>query len=106
VGYIKVLQTNLKQVNHIGHSYSYYTGGEPHDERNLNWKPFKFLWNYSERVGYDFFVVGDIIFARLTRNLVCECEMLRDDEKRRRMELEETFGVDFGGPEKRKLDLV
>ena len=48
----------------------------------------------------------DIIFERLGRKLVCECEMLRDDEKCRRMELESMFGVDFGGPGKRGLDLV
>jgi hypothetical protein len=33
---------------------------------------------------------------RMGRKLVCECEMIRDDEKRRRMELEGMFGVDFG----------
>jgi len=32
--------------------------------------------------------------------------MLQDDEKRRRMELEGIFGVDFGGPGGRKLGLV
>ena len=32
-GYIKILQTELKQVRHIGHNYSYmkYTCGESHD---------------------------------------------------------------------------
>jgi hypothetical protein len=45
-GYIKVLQSNLKQVKHIGNDYSYttYTCGEPHDHRNPNWKPFRLLW--------------------------------------------------------------
>ena len=38
----------------------------------------------------------DIIFERLGRTLICECEMLRDDEKLRRLELERMFGVDFG----------
>ncbi len=106
--YIKVLKANLKLVKHIGHSYSYttYTCGEPHDRRNPNWKPFKILWGYSERTGYDFFVARDIIFERLGRKLVCECEMLRDDEKRRRLELEKMFGVDFGEPGGRGLDLV
>ena len=46
--------------------------------------------------GYDFFVARDIIFERLGRKLVCECEMLRDDKKLRRLELERMFGVDFG----------
>jgi hypothetical protein len=107
-GYIKILQSKIKQVKHIGHSYSYmtYTCGESHDRRNPNWKPFRLLWNYCERIGYDFYVVRDIIFERIGRKLVCECEMLRDDEKRRRMELEKMFGVDFGGPGESGLELV
>ena len=107
-GYIKVLQKNLKQVKHIGHNYSYttYTCGEPHHRQNPNWKPFKILWDYSEQTGYDFFVARDILFERLGRKLICECEMLRDDKKHRRMELESMFGVDFGGPGGRSLDLV
>ena len=106
--YIKVLQANLKQVNHIGHNYSYrtYTCGESHDGRNPNWKPFRLLWDYSERNGYDLFVARDIIFERLGRKLVCECEMLRDDKKLRRMELEKMFGVDFGESGRRGLDIV
>ena len=107
-GYIKILQSNLKQIKHIGHNCSFtnYTCGEPHDRRNPKWKPFRQLWDYCERTGYDFFVVRDIIFELLGRKLVCECEMLRDDEKRRRMELEGMFGVDFGGPGRSGLDLV
>ena len=60
-GYIKILQSNLKQVKHVGHNYSYttYTCGEPHDKRNSNWKPFRLLWDYCERTGYDFFVARD-----------------------------------------------
>jgi hypothetical protein len=38
--------------------------------------------------------------------LVCECEILGDDAKRRRMELESMFGVDFGEPRRRKLELI
>ena len=107
-GYLKVLQTNLKQVKHIGHNYSYmtYTCGEHNCEGNPNWKPFKLLWDYSERTGYDFFVVRDIIFERLGRKLVCGCELMRDGEKCRRLELESMFGVDFGGPGKRELDIA
>ena len=107
-GYFKILQTELKQAKHIGHNYSYmtYTCGEPHDRRNPNWNPFLFLWDYCERTGYDFYVVRDIIFERLGRKLVCECEILRDNEKRRRMELESMFGVDFGGSGGRDLGLV
>ncbi len=107
-GYIKILKENLKQVKHIGNNYSYriYTCGESHDERNPNWKPFWLLWHYCERKGYDFFVARDIIFERLGRKLVCECEMLRDDEKLRRIELERMFGVDFGEKGNRGVDLI
>ena len=108
-GYIKILQANLKQVKHYGHnnySYSYYTCGESHNERNPNWKPFRMLWDYCEGTGYDLFVARDIIFERLGRTLVCECEMLQDDKKRRRMELERMFGVDFGESGRRELDLI
>ena len=58
------------------------------------------------RTGYDFFVVRDIIFERIGRKLICECEMLRDDKKHRRIELERIFGVDFGEPGGRGLELV
>jgi len=107
-GYIRLLQSNLKQVEHIGHKYRYtaYICGESHDERNPNWKPFRLLWDYCERTGYDFFVVRDILFERLGRKLVCECEMLQDNEKRRRMELESMFGVDFGISGRSGLELV
>ena len=107
-GYIMVLQSTLKQVKHIGHNYSYttYTCGEPHDRGNPNWKPFKIFYDYCERTGYDFFAARDIIFERVGRKLVCECEMLRDDKKHRRMELESMFGVDFGESGGRGLELV
>ena len=107
-GYIKILQSNLKQVKHIGHNYSYtkFTCGEPDDRRNPNWKPFRQLWDYCEKTGYNCYVIRDIIFERLGRKLFCECEMLQDNEKRRRVELKRIFGVDFGGPEGRGLELV
>ena len=106
--YIKILHENLKQVKHIGHNYSYktYTCGKLHDERNPSWKPFRMLWDYSEGTGYDFFVARDIIFERLGRTLICECEMLRDDEKLRRLELEKMFGVYFGESGRRELELI
>ena len=106
--YIRILQSNLKLVKHIGNNYSYttYKCVTSHDHRNPNWKPFRLLWDYCERTGYDFYVVRDIIFERVGRKLVCEFEMLRDDEKRRRMELEKMFGVDFGEPGDRRVELV
>jgi len=107
-GYIKVLKVNLKRIKHIGHNYSYrtYTCGESHDERNPNWKPFRLLWNYCERTGYDFFEVRNMIFERNGHKVVCECEWIGDNRERRRMELTRVFGVDFGVPGKRAVDVV
>ena len=51
-------------------------------------------------------MVRDIIFERLGRKLVCECELLKDNEKRRRMDLESMFGVDLNGSGGRGLELV
>ena len=83
-----------------------YTCGEPHDERNPNWSPFGLLWKYCERTRYDFFVVRDILFEHLGRKLVCECELLQDNEKRRRMELKSMFGVDFSESGAGQLELT
>ena len=107
-GYIRILQSCLRQVKHIGNDYRYttHTCGESHDRQNPKWKPFRLLWDYCERTGYDFFVVRDIMFECIGRKLVCECEMLQDNEKRRRMVLEKIFGVDFGGSGERGLELV
>ena len=51
-------------------------------------------------------MVRDILFEHLGRKLVCECELLQDNEKRRRMELESMFGVDLGGSGGMGLELV
>ena len=48
----------------------------------------------------------DIIFERLGRKLICECEMMRDSEKMRRLDLERMFGVDFGESGRRGVDLI
>ena len=59
----------------------------------------------ANRLVMIFFLVRYILFERLRRKLVCD-EMLQDYEKRRRIELEKIFGVDFGGPGGRGLELV
>ena len=53
---------------------------------------------------YDFFEARDMIFERIGRRLECECELLRNDAAIRRRELE-AFGVDFGEPGNRDLDI-
>jgi hypothetical protein len=64
-----------------------------------------YVYNLLKLQNYHFETVEDE-FERIGRKLVCECEMLRDDKKRRRMELEKMFGVDFGEPGKRGMGLV
>ena len=48
----------------------------------------------------------DIIFERIGRKVICECQFLNDDKEIRRKELEKVFGVDFGVPGKRDVDLL
>jgi len=88
-GYIKILQTELKQVKHIGHHYSYmtYTCGESHDRRNPNWKPFRFLWDYCERTGYDFYVATLIRDWNLARGISQEALVREADANRLLSEL-------------------
>jgi hypothetical protein len=53
------------------------------------------------------FMWSDILYLNdIDCKFLCECEMLRDDEKRRRIELEGMFEVDFGGQGERRLGLV
>ena len=44
-----------------------------------------------------FFAVKDIIEDRIGRKFICECQLLRDDRAKRRLELERIYGVDFSG---------
>ena len=46
-----------------------------------------------------------MIEDHLGRRLICECQILNDERAIRRMELEK-FGVDFGTPDRRELDLM
>jgi hypothetical protein len=107
-GYLELLQKKFKQIEVQGnnYSYSYYTCGQIHDPRNPEWKPFKNLLDYCEKTRYDFFEVRDMIFERIGYKVVCECKLLGDDRERRRMELTRVFGVDFGEPGNRGVDVV
>ena len=102
-GLFELLQKKFKQVEVKGNNYSYYYCGQPHDPRNPDWKPFKFLWCYCEKTGYDFYVVKDLIEEHFGRPLECECQVLYDEKELRRKDLERMFGVDFGT---REVDIV
>ena len=107
-GYIELLQKKFKEIEVHGNncSYKYYTCGQIHNPQNPNWKPFKHLWDYCERTRYDFFEVRDLIENRIGHKLTCECQLVDGGKERRRLELERAFGVDFGEPGNRCVDVV
>ena len=106
--YLELLQNKLIKREVIGQNYrySYHTCGQPHDRRNRDWMPFQNLEWYCKKTRYDFYAVKDIIEERIGRKLLCECELLHDDRTMRRRELEQVFGVDFGGFGGRNFDIV
>jgi len=107
-GYIELLQKKFKEIEVRGnnYSYTYRTCGQIHDPHNPEWRPFQHLWGYCERTLYDFFEVRDLIEKRIGHKVVCECEWIGDNRERRRNELTRVFGVDFGEPGKREVDVV
>ena len=106
--YLELLQNKLTKREVIGqnYKYSYHTCGQPHDRRNRDWRPVQNLEWYCKKTRYDFFAVRDIIEERIGRKLICECELLHDERTMRRRELEQVFGVDFGGSDGREFDIV
>ena len=107
-GYLELLQKKFKQIEVQGNncSYSYYSCGQIHNPRNPEWKAWQHLWSYCEKTRYDFFEVRDLIEKRIGNKLTCECQLVDGGKKRRRLELERTFGVDFGEPGNRDVDVV
>jgi hypothetical protein len=103
-GLIEYLETKLEKVTVAG-SHDYYTCGQHHERWNPHWKPFQHLWDYCEKTGHDFYEAKDMIEERTGRNLKCECELLNDEREIRRKELQMMFGVDFGVPGERHLDI-
>lgn len=107
-GFIELLQNKFKRIDVHGNNYdySYYTCNQIHNPQNFKWKPFKHLWDYCEQTRYDFFEVRDLIEKRIGHKLTCECQLVDGGKKRRRLELERTFGVDFGQLGNRAVDVV
>ena len=107
-GYLKLLQKKFKQIKVHGnnYAYSYYKCGQIHNPQNPNWKPFQHLWHYCDRTGYDFYEVRNMLEERIGHKVTCECQLLGDDRERRRRELTLVFGVDFGEPGNRGVDIV
>ncbi len=107
-GYIELLQKKFKEIEVRGnnYSYTYRTCGQIHDPRNPAWKPFQHLWGYCERTRYDFFEVRNMLEERIGHKVTCECQLIEDDRERRRRELTRVFGVDFGEPGNRSVDVI
>ena len=106
IGLIELLKKKLQRIDVGGSGHYYYTCGEIHDRCNHNWNPFGHMWAYTERKQFDFYVVKDLIEEHLGRQLECECEILRDEKAIRRSHLHKQFGVDFGEPGERGVDIV
>ena len=107
-GYIELLQKKFKEIEVRGnnYSYTYRTCGQIHDPRNPEWKPFRHLESYCAQTGYDFFEVRNMLEERIGHKVTCECQLLEDDRERRRRELTRVFGVDFGEPGNRSVDVI
>ena len=76
-GLIKYLQKNLKRVE-VEEGRYYYTCGKMYHERfSQSWESFPHLWNYTEKMGFDFYAVKDLLDEFFFRELECECEILR-----------------------------
>jgi hypothetical protein len=104
--YIELLKRKIQRITAGGTGQSYYTCGEIHDRSNKNWQPFFHLWSYTEEKGLDFYAVKDLIEEHLGREIICECEIMRNEKAIRRRALQEQFGVDFGEPGRREVDVA
>jgi len=87
--YIDLLQNSLTKIKVKGdsHNTSYYTCGQPHNDRNPYWKPFKLLSQICKKYNYDPLIARDIIEEKIFRRLECECQILGNQSPHRRMEL-------------------
>ncbi len=108
-GYVELLRNNFKVVEIRGLTQTigcFSCGHQPHDKRDPNWEPFKYLCEYTETTGYDFYVAKDEIEKWIGRKIICECQVLNDERAIRRIKLEIAFGLDFGSPVRRDFDLI
>jgi hypothetical protein len=103
-GFIEFLKKKLKRIEEDGEE-PYYICGQMHQKFNRNWKPFQHFWNYTTKRRLDFYAARDLIEERIGQKLLCECQLMHNEEALRRRQLRE-FGVDFGEPGKREVDIV
>jgi hypothetical protein len=106
--FLLYLQNNLQIVQVYGDKevYEYYSCGQPHDPRNPLWQPFQIMEKFCRKKRCDLEVVKGMIEDRLFKRLQCECELLTNKDDLRRRDLQRIYGIDFGVPGKRELDIV
>jgi hypothetical protein len=107
--FLKYLQDNLQliTVHNDKESYEYYScGQQPHDPRNPLWQPFKHMQEFCQKKRCEFEVVKSMIEDQLCRRLQCECEIVTNHDDLRRRDLQRMYGIDFGVPGRRELDIV
>jgi hypothetical protein len=108
IGYLEILKKNLRteQVKGDSYSYSYYTCGQNRDRHNANWKFFGILEKCCNKARLSPLAIKEIIEEQIGRKFICECEIFSDPKEIKRKRLQAAFGVDFGEPGKRDLDVV
>jgi len=106
--FLPYLQNNLKLINVHGDkdSYEFYSCGQPHDPRNPLWRPFQIMESFCRKKRCDFEVVKGMIEDQIYKRLTCECEILTNPDDIRRRGLERSFGLDFGMPGRKELDIA
>jgi hypothetical protein len=107
VDFLKYLQSNLKliQVHGDKDRYQFYSCGQLHDPRNPQWRPFRHMETFCRKKKCDFETVKGMIEDRIFKRLRCECEILTNRNDIRRKGLKQVFGLDFGEPGNRELDI-
>jgi hypothetical protein len=74
--------------------------------RNPEWRPFQIMEAFCRKKRCDFETVKGMIEDRLFKQLICECEILTNRNDIRRRELQQVYGLDFGGLGRRDFDIV
>jgi hypothetical protein len=96
----------LEEIKTGSDSYIYYTCGQTHDRRNPNWRPLGILEKCCKKPRLSPLAIKEMIEEQIGRNITCECEIFSDPKEIKRKRLSTAFGVDFGQPGKRNLDVV
>jgi len=106
--FLLYLQNNLQivKVRSDKGSYEYYScGQQPHDAGNRLWRPFQIMEKFCRKKRCDFEVVKSMIEDQIYKRLQCECEILTNHDDLRRKDLQRMYGVDFGEPGNREMDI-